>query len=184
MVLLVKMVELQVVKEDKLLLYQVIKILKKQSNQMMHKIVIVEGTIKTTDGDGYGLKIKGNKTIMGKDRKATIYGGLSISGVKMLFYITLISRAHIQTLDLEIALISVVGLLMFGFIMSLFGMQMMEILILREKLVILLFHISNSITQIKTIPIDLMALLEVEQLTILKILDILKSLTITVGSVI
>ena len=48
---------------------------------MMHKIVIVEGKIKTTDGDGYGLKIKGNKTIMGKDRKATIYGGLSISGV-------------------------------------------------------------------------------------------------------
>jgi pectate lyase len=51
-----------------------------QSNDA--KIVIVQGTIKTTDGDGYGLRIKGNKTIMGKDKKATIYGGLSISGVK------------------------------------------------------------------------------------------------------
>ena len=46
------------------------------------KIVIVQGTIKTTDGDGYGLKVQSNKTIMGKDKKATIYGGLSISGVK------------------------------------------------------------------------------------------------------
>lgn len=46
------------------------------------KVVIVKGTIKTTDGDGYGLKIASNKTIMGKDSSATIYGGLSISGVK------------------------------------------------------------------------------------------------------
>ena len=46
------------------------------------KIVIVQGTIKTTDGEGYGLKVQSNKTIMGKDKKATIYGGLSISGVK------------------------------------------------------------------------------------------------------
>ena len=46
------------------------------------KIVIVQGTIKTTDGDGYALKIQSNKTIMGKDKKSTIYGGLSIHGVK------------------------------------------------------------------------------------------------------
>lgn len=46
------------------------------------KIVIVDGTVKTTDGDGYGLKVLGNKTIMGKDKKSTIYGGLTISGVK------------------------------------------------------------------------------------------------------
>ena len=46
------------------------------------KIVIVQGTIKTTDGDGYALKIQSNKTIMGKDKKSTIYDGLSIHGVK------------------------------------------------------------------------------------------------------
>lgn len=46
------------------------------------KVVVVKGTIKTTDGDGYGLKVASNKTIMGKDSSATIYGGLSISGVK------------------------------------------------------------------------------------------------------
>ena len=46
------------------------------------KVVVVKGTIRTTDGDGYGLKIASNKTIMGKDSSATIYGGISISGVK------------------------------------------------------------------------------------------------------
>lgn len=45
------------------------------------KVVIVSGTIKTTDGDGYGLKIASNKTIQGKDKNATIYGGISIAGV-------------------------------------------------------------------------------------------------------
>lgn len=45
------------------------------------KVVVVKGTIRTTDGDGYGLKIAANKTIMGIDSSATIYGGLSISGV-------------------------------------------------------------------------------------------------------
>jgi pectate lyase len=35
----------------------------------------------TTDGDGYGLKISSNKTILGADKKATIYGGIDISGV-------------------------------------------------------------------------------------------------------
>ncbi len=45
------------------------------------KVVLVKGTIRTTDGDGYGLKIASNKTIMGVDSSATIYGGLAISGV-------------------------------------------------------------------------------------------------------
>ena len=42
------------------------------------KVVVVKGLIKTTDGDGYGLGIASNKTIMGKDSAATIYGGLAI----------------------------------------------------------------------------------------------------------
>ncbi len=46
------------------------------------KIVLVEGTIRTTDGDGYGLKVASDKTIMGVDSSSTIYGGLSISGVR------------------------------------------------------------------------------------------------------
>lgn len=46
------------------------------------KIVLVEGTIRTTDGDGYGLKIASDKTILGVDSSSTIYGGLSISGVR------------------------------------------------------------------------------------------------------
>lgn len=37
--------------------------------------------LKTTDGDGYGLRIAKDKTIMGKDSAATIYGGLAIAGV-------------------------------------------------------------------------------------------------------
>lgn len=45
------------------------------------KVVVVKGTVKTTDGDGYGLRIAANKTIMGKDSSATIYGGLAITGV-------------------------------------------------------------------------------------------------------
>ena len=46
------------------------------------KVVVVKGTVRTTDGDGYGLRVASNKTIMGKDSSATIYGGISISGVK------------------------------------------------------------------------------------------------------
>lgn len=45
------------------------------------KVVVVKGTIRTTDGDGYGLQIASDKTILGKDSAATIYGGLSIKGV-------------------------------------------------------------------------------------------------------
>jgi len=46
------------------------------------KVVIVKGTIKTTDGDGYGLPIYSNTTIMGADSSATIYGGLVVNGKK------------------------------------------------------------------------------------------------------
>jgi len=46
------------------------------------KVVVVKGTIKTTDGDGYGLAIYSNTTIMGADSSATIYGGLVVNGKK------------------------------------------------------------------------------------------------------
>jgi predicted RNA binding protein YcfA (HicA-like mRNA interferase family) len=42
------------------------------------RVVVVSGTIKTTDGDGFGLKIASNKTIMGANKSATIYGGLAM----------------------------------------------------------------------------------------------------------
>lgn len=45
------------------------------------RVVVVSGTIKTTDGDGYGLPIGSNKTIQGADKSATIYGGIAITGV-------------------------------------------------------------------------------------------------------
>ncbi len=44
------------------------------------RVIVVSGTIKTTDGGGYALGIKSNKTIMGANEDATIYGGLTISG--------------------------------------------------------------------------------------------------------
>jgi pectate lyase len=45
------------------------------------RVVIVSGTIKTTDGGGYGLAIASNKTLMGADKNATIYGGIDMSNV-------------------------------------------------------------------------------------------------------
>jgi pectate lyase len=51
-----------------------------QSNEKL--IIIVDGTIKTTEGGERELPIKSNKTIMGKDKNAKIYGGLSISNEK------------------------------------------------------------------------------------------------------
>ncbi len=44
-------------------------------------VIIVSGTIRTTDGDGYAMKIASNKTIIGADENATIYGGIEMSGV-------------------------------------------------------------------------------------------------------
>lgn len=45
------------------------------------RVIVVTGTIKTTDGDGYGLPIGSNKTIQGADKTATIYGGIAITAV-------------------------------------------------------------------------------------------------------
>lgn len=45
-------------------------------------IIIVEGTIKTTDGGDKSLNVRSNKTLMGKDKNAKIYGGISISKEK------------------------------------------------------------------------------------------------------
>lgn len=42
------------------------------------RVVVVFGTIKTTDGDGYPLQIESDKTIVGADRHATIYGGVAV----------------------------------------------------------------------------------------------------------
>lgn len=54
---------------------------KKAVQSSEKKVVVVKGTIRTTDGDGYGLRIAKDKTIMGKDSAATIYGGIAITGV-------------------------------------------------------------------------------------------------------
>jgi pectate lyase len=44
-------------------------------------VVVVSGTIKTTDGGGYGLEIASNKTLVGADKNATIYGGIDMKNV-------------------------------------------------------------------------------------------------------
>ncbi len=45
------------------------------------RVIILSGTIKTTDGGGFAMTVTSNKTIIGKDSKATIYGGIDMSGV-------------------------------------------------------------------------------------------------------
>src|SRR5574344_1674325 len=45
------------------------------------KIVVVSGTIRTTDGDGYALQIASNKTIVGLNKNSTIYGGITFKNV-------------------------------------------------------------------------------------------------------
>ena len=52
--------------------------LKKAVQSTDPMIIIVDGTIKTTDGGDRALSIRSNKTLMGKDKKAKIYGGISI----------------------------------------------------------------------------------------------------------
>lgn len=42
------------------------------------KVIVIVGTIKTTDKNGYPLNINSNKTIIGANKHATIYGGISI----------------------------------------------------------------------------------------------------------
>ena len=54
---------------------------------------------------------------MGKDKKSTIYGGLSIHGVKNVILYNINLQVHIPIQHQVIALISAVAQLMFGFIM-------------------------------------------------------------------
>ena len=55
-------------------------------------VVVVSGTIRTTDGDGYPLAIGSNKTVVGADANATIYGGLRVNDVSNV----IIRNLHIQ----------------------------------------------------------------------------------------
>ena len=43
------------------------------------RVIMISGTIKTTDGGGFALNIGPNKTLKGVDNNATIYGGISLS---------------------------------------------------------------------------------------------------------
>lgn len=43
------------------------------------RVIIVSGTVKTTDGGGRPLEIPSNTTIVGSDSRATIYGGIAIT---------------------------------------------------------------------------------------------------------
>lgn len=42
------------------------------------RVIIITGTIKTTDGGGFPLEIRSNKSLIGADKHATIYGGIAI----------------------------------------------------------------------------------------------------------
>ncbi|MBN1307097.1 MAG: hypothetical protein JXA18_04215 [Chitinispirillaceae bacterium] len=52
--------------------------LKKALADNTPRVIVISGTIRTTDGDGYGLPVGSNKTIMGINKSATIYGGFAI----------------------------------------------------------------------------------------------------------
>jgi pectate lyase len=43
------------------------------------RVIIISGTINTTDGGGYALAVGPNKTLKGADKVATIYGGIALS---------------------------------------------------------------------------------------------------------
>jgi pectate lyase len=45
------------------------------------RVIIVSGTIRTTDGGGAAMRVASNKTIMGANKSATIYGGIEMNGV-------------------------------------------------------------------------------------------------------
>ena len=45
------------------------------------RVIVISGTIRTTDGGGSALRIGSNKTLMGANRSATIYGGIEMNGV-------------------------------------------------------------------------------------------------------
>ena len=69
-------------------------------------ILIVDDTIKTTDGGDRLLSIKSNKTLMGKDKNAKIYGGISISKeMNVIVYNLNILKEFTQIMVLQTALI-------------------------------------------------------------------------------
>jgi len=45
------------------------------------RVIIVSGTIRTTDGGGSAMRVSSHKTIIGADKDATIYGGIAMSDV-------------------------------------------------------------------------------------------------------
>lgn len=45
------------------------------------RVIVVSGTIRTTDAGGFAMNIASNKTIMGANKSATIYGGINLSNV-------------------------------------------------------------------------------------------------------
>lgn len=45
------------------------------------RVIVVSGTIRTTDGGGYAMPVGSNKTLVGADENATIYGGVVLSDV-------------------------------------------------------------------------------------------------------
>jgi pectate lyase len=45
------------------------------------RVIVVSGTIRTTDGGGSAMRVSSNKTILGANKSATIYGGIAMSGV-------------------------------------------------------------------------------------------------------
>src|SRR5215471_16596808 len=55
--------------------------LKAAAQDSKPRVIIVSGTIKTTDGGGSAMDVASNKTIIGKDKNATIYGGVNMSSV-------------------------------------------------------------------------------------------------------
>jgi len=55
--------------------------LKAAAQDSKPRVIIVSGTIKTTDGGGSAMNVAANKTIVGANKNATIYGGINMSGV-------------------------------------------------------------------------------------------------------
>ncbi|MGC4091222.1 MAG: hypothetical protein QM756_25765 [Polyangiaceae bacterium] len=55
--------------------------LKAAAQDSAARVIIVSGTIKTTDESGFAMDIKSNKTIIGANKSATIYGGIVMNSV-------------------------------------------------------------------------------------------------------
>ncbi|MGC4067017.1 MAG: hypothetical protein QM784_20750 [Polyangiaceae bacterium] len=55
--------------------------LKAAAQDSAARVIVVSGTIKTTDGGGSAMSVASNKTIIGANKSATIYGGIVLNGV-------------------------------------------------------------------------------------------------------